>query len=1844
MRNLIHGILVILFTAGWVASTHGQSCPTSIRVGTSCGSSTSCSPCSNGNCCHNCTGTVDVVSFETYTKRVLASEWINCWGSQTGGMNSLQAGAVSIRSYTVQRMANLASCHGPNYDICNNTCCQAYSTTQYTNSNNAVDNTAGYVLVSGSAIQLAEFSAESNNEPPCGNGQKGDGSGAWPCTADGPCTGQTNNGHGRGMCQNGSARWATGLNLVNSTCTWQSAHGYGTKTWQQILAWYYPSWTLTTCGGGCPAPANDACTGAVNLTVSAGSTTCATSGETVACATQSFGANSCGGFTSGTAYDVWFKFTPPATGTYTIEMDPATSTPQAWDGVIELFQGSPCPGSTTNVDCEDPSGGANNATVTLTTTISSLSTHYIRVFDYGSSSTQPSIPTFNLCITAPSTSAADLIITPGTQQLSDYTVTQGQTITAYCAEDNDGSTSAGPNEVTLWLSSDAFLGPDPDDVLLGQIVIPTSVPGLSSSLTYNNPNIQIPANTCAGSYTLFFWADGNLDVTESDNSNNFATVQVTVSGSIATPANPTSNSPQCGNVTVTRTGSPPTGVTWYWQGTSCGTSTSLGSGSTYSAGASGTYYIRARSGAPGNCWSSSCGSIPVTVTGTPSDPANPTSNSPQCGNVTLTRSGSPPAGVTWYWQGTTCGTSMSLGSGTTYTAPASGTYYIRAYNNTGGCWSTGCGSVAVTITGTPTAPANPTSDSPQCGTITITRNGSPPAGVTWYWQGTSCGTSMSLGSGSTYSASSSGTYYIRAYNTIGGCWSSGCGSVAVTVTGTPTSPGNPTSGAPQCGSVTLTRLGSPPAGVTWYWQGTACGTTMSLGSGTTYSATASGTYYIRAYHNTGQCWSSGCGSVPVTVIAVAPVADAGSDQAICSTPGTAVMAGNAAAPGAGMWTQVGGTGPTIVTPNSPTTTITGLTNGTYTFRWTITNPPCAATMDNVNVTVSASATWYEDADADGAGDPSVTQASCTQPTGYVSNSNDQCPGDPDKIEPGQCGCGVADTDSDGDGIANCSDGCPNDPDKVAPGICGCGISDSDSDGDGTADCMDGCPLDPNKTAPGACGCGVPDIDTDSDGIADCNDPCDNGTNGQTCNDGDDCTVNDVLFDCLCAGIAAGDIDSDGICDPIDPCDNNTNGQVCDDGDDCTIDDSLVDCNCIGTPAGDLDSDGICDPTDPCNNNTDGLACDDGDPCTEGESFLGCVCQGGAFLDGDSDGVCDVSDICPGFDDNIDTDGDGLPNGCDPCDNTTDGAACDDGDACTVGETLLNCTCQGGSFQDADLDGVCDAADICPGSDDNEDFDSDGIPNGCDPCDNTTNGQPCSDGDPCTAGETLIDCNCQGGVFQDSDGDTVCDGSDVCTGFDDLADADGDSIPDGCDPCDNTSDGNPCDDGETCTINDVLVNCVCIGTPDSDVDGDGLCDTVDPCNNLTDGQPCDDLDPCTDNDVMLNCTCTGTFADVDSDGLCDNIDPCNDNTDGSVCDDGDPCTTGETLLACNCQGGVFQDSDGDTVCDASDACPGFDDLADADGDGTPNGCDPCNNTTDGQICDDGEPCTINDVLLACACAGTPAGDSDNDGVCDPIDLCDNNTDGDPCDDLDPCTTNDAMLDCTCTGTPSGDVDGDGVCDAIDPCNDNTDGTACDLDPCLLGETWLDCICQGGFAIDLTIDTVFGPTDVPTNSTVTYWVNPVPGASGYVWTFSPAPPNLDWSASDSDTTDATAILQTGPIPIGASVCVYAVNEPCAPGNELCISFSTGLGSDGAAFDWFTIYPNPSSGGFQLLPGGAIGEPIEVLIYDARGELVSPMILLSGGKAQVLNLEHKANGLYFLRATRSGESHILELVIQR
>jgi len=242
----------------------------------------------------------------------------------------------------------------------------------------------------------------------------------------------------------------------------------------------------------------------------------------------------------------------------------------------------------------------------------------------------------------------------------------------------------------------------------------------------------------------------------------------------------------------------------------------------------------------------------IITTPAPSTPSTPTISSNTCGNKALTR-GTPPSGVTWYWQGTNSSGTSTLKSTAIYTVSSSGNYYIRARNNSGGLWSTGSRKVSVVVKPRPSTPLTPSISSNTCGNKVLTR-GTPPANVTWYWQGTNSNGSSTSNSSSTYTAGSSGSYYLRAKHSSG-CWSTSSKKVILLVKPTPSVPLKPTTSTNTCGNKTLTR-GTPPLGVTWYWQGTNTNGTSTANSSTTYTCSSTGYYHLKARNNSTGCWST----------------------------------------------------------------------------------------------------------------------------------------------------------------------------------------------------------------------------------------------------------------------------------------------------------------------------------------------------------------------------------------------------------------------------------------------------------------------------------------------------------------------------------------------------------------------------------------------------------------------------------------------------------------------------------------------------------------------------------------------------------------------------------------------------------------------------------------------------------------------------------------------------------------------------------------------------------------------------------------------------------------------------
>ena len=297
------------------------------------------------------------------------------------------------------------------------------------------------------------------------------------------------------------------------------------------------------------------------------------------------------------------------------------------------------------------------------------------------------------------------------------------------------------------------------------------------------------------------------------------------------------------------------------------------------------------------------------------------------------------------------------------------------------------------------------------------------------------------------------------------------------------------------------------------------------------------------------------------------------------------------------------------------------------------------------------------------------------------------------------------------------------------------------------------------------------------------------------------------------------------------------------------------------------------------------------------------------------------------------------------------------------------------------------------------------------------GEPCDDGDPCTAGD-------------------LCDADGVCVGLDDPCDdglactiescEDGDCshelqlgyclitapaaplcVPHGVlhpdSPCMMcaaippnpgfvaTNHGQPCDDGDVCTLDDICLSGVC--TSELTLTCDDLmpatcyaaaCDPVEGCVEVPSAGSCDDGDVCTMGDVcaggvctpgaeILPCddgdpctvdTCDPVFGCQHAGGACDDGVSCTVDTcapDGTclheavvgACDDGDACTVGETCTGATCGGGAPVDCDDHNACtaDACDAASG------------------CQNALVEGTCDDGFACTIEDACLVGQCVGT-----------------------------------------------------------------------------------------------------------------------------------------------------------------------------------------------------------------------------------------------------------------------------------
>jgi hypothetical protein len=360
-------------------------------------------------------------------------------------------------------------------------------------------------------------------------------------------------------------------------------------------------------------------------------------------------------------------------------------------------------------------------------------------------------------------------------------------------------------------------------------------------------------------------------------------------------------------------------------------------------------------------------------------------------------------------------------------------------------------------------------------------------------------------------------------------------------------------------------------------------------------------------------------------------------------------------------------------------------------------------------------------------------------------------------------------------VLSCDDDCDLDPLKSAPGLCGCGISDTNSDGDRLLDCEDNCPLVSNPDQADSSLDGVGDAcdyadDTDGDGVADANDcrifdPTVSPISAERCNNRDDdcdgevddegaCPCVRAEFDdhlyfacsststwpearaaCRGAGYDLVAIDTveesafvvdllggastwigltDDLSEGLWRWSNNSPstfsawgaGEPNNSGNE----------DCAHTRVDGLWNDTLCSTTMPQFVCESGCFGDDTD--TDGTPDPCDACPADSSNDLDGDGVCGDVDPCPDvFDQSpVDSSGDGVPDACDNDDFDRDGVI-DRLDACPADTSKIvagACGC-GTPDTNGDLDAFADCVDRCPllASADNGDADRDGRGDACD---------------------------------------------------------------------------------------------------------------------------------------------------------------------------------------------------------------------------------------------------------------------------------------------------------------------------------------------------------------------------------------------------------------------------------------------------------------------------------------------------------------------------------------------------
>jgi hypothetical protein len=346
----------------------------------------------------------------------------------------------------------------------------------------------------------------------------------------------------------------------------------------------------------------------------------------------------------------------------------------------------------------------------------------------------------------------------------------------------------------------------------------------------------------------------------------------------------------------------------------------------------------------------------MTVYFTPTTtPASAGPNQTLCATSTSLAANSPTNG-TGSWS-IIAGAGGSIGNASSPSSSFSGiantTYTLRWTITNAPCPST-TDDVVITLVGPPST-ANAGPDQLLCATTTTLAANAPSPGTGAWSIVSGAGGSIATPSSPTSSFSGSqGVLYTLRWTTSNPPCATSQDDVQIYFTPT-TTPSNAGPNQTICATSTILAANLPTNGTgSWSIISGSGGTIANPSSETSaFSGNPNTTYTLRWTITNAPCPATS-DDVVITLTGAPTVAAAGVDQIVCGT--STSLAGNTATSGTGTWTIVSGTGGSITAPGNPTSGFSGITGNTYTLRWTIANPPCTETADDVVISLTTAST------------------------------------------------------------------------------------------------------------------------------------------------------------------------------------------------------------------------------------------------------------------------------------------------------------------------------------------------------------------------------------------------------------------------------------------------------------------------------------------------------------------------------------------------------------------------------------------------------------------------------------------------------------------------------------------------------------------------------------------------------------------------------------------------------------------------------------------------------------------------------------------------------------------------